>query len=71
MSDFAGLVAGSLRETVLAVLPIAVLLVFFQLVVLRRPVARLGSCCWGSPWSFSGCPSSWPGWGRRCSRWGG
>ncbi len=42
MSTFIDLVLASLGETVLALAPIAGILGFFQVVVLRRPIAHLG-----------------------------
>ena len=42
MTALAGLIVEALRDTVIAVLPIAALLGFFQVVLLRRPMARLG-----------------------------
>lgn len=42
MNGLAVLVWESLAETIVAVIPIAAILTFFQVVVLRRPVAHLG-----------------------------
>ncbi len=42
MSAYGQLLLDALRETVLAVVPIAAILVIFQVAVLRRPIAQLG-----------------------------
>jgi Protein of unknown function (DUF1538) len=47
MSSLAELGWGALRETILAVLPIAAILIFFQVVVIRRRVAHLGGVLLG------------------------
>ncbi len=42
MTDLLTLLAGTVRDIVVAVLPIAILLIGFQVLVLRRPIPQMG-----------------------------